>query len=149
MHRGLMIPFSKMAGELVKKNKDLHFSISSRILVPLGNNMEDKKKIAVLRAGDFLVYKGLCPSKHVLSPPRLPGPCGSWDSPVCLCKLSAQACQVLHAPRGSCVSHEPGGSLLVCKFLGLSLSLRSMYLPLLETLVALCRRASTGPERIF
>lgn len=93
-----MIPFSKMAGELVKKkNKDRHFSISSHILVPLGNNMEDKKKIAVLRAGDFLVYKGLCPSKHVLSPPRLPGPCGSWDSPVCLCKLSAQACQVLHA----------------------------------------------------
>lgn len=38
-----MTPFSKMAGELVKK--DLHFSISSCILVPLGNNMEDKKKL--------------------------------------------------------------------------------------------------------
>lgn len=51
------------------KEKDLHFSVSSRILVPLGNNMEDKKKIAILRPGDFLVYKGLCPSKHVLSSP--------------------------------------------------------------------------------
>lgn len=27
------------------KEKDLHFSVSSRILVPLGNNMEDKKKL--------------------------------------------------------------------------------------------------------